>query len=383
MQMVKYNNCHVASNKKTKGDDLKMNSKTKKMLGILTAIMLSASLLAGCGGSSTSSSAAESGSASSGETSVPAVEPVEGDIGEHSWNLGMDSPAETATSFYGKTFAQQVSQLSGGKMTIEVYTDATLGGDVALLESCNAGDVTFVVQNTAPQVNFIPELGVFDMPMVYKTIEEFRAVFQDENFMGKISAYYDAAGYKLLGYADQTFRVMSSNKKVESIADFAGIKIRTMENPNHMAAWEAYGAAPTPMAFSELYTGLQQGTVDAQENPYAVIAANKLYEVQDYVIQTNHLPHILSLIMDPVAFDGLNADEQAIITQAAKSAVEATFAEADRLEAEKIAEIEASGTEIVPVSDELYSQMREAVQPVYDKIAEQVGQDLVDAYMGK
>ena len=98
--------------------------------------------------------------------------------------------------------------------------------------------------------------------------------------------------------ADQGFRVMSTNKPVNSFADFKGQKIRTMENSYHLAFWKALGANPTPMSFSEVYIGLQQHTIDAQENPYEVIVSNNLYEQQDYVVETNHLPHLISLIVN-------------------------------------------------------------------------------------
>lgn len=351
------------------------------------AVVLAMSMsMAACGGSSSSSSAPSATPSStapaSGGDAAPAAD-VGGDIGEHSWTLGMDSPKDTVTYAYGQKFADEINSLSGGKMMVDIYTDGTLGGDLALLESCQGGNVTFVVQNTAPQVNFIPELAVFDLPMAYPTIGEFRQIFSNEEFMGKISGFYEAAGYKLLGYSDQTFRVMSSNKKIESMDDFKGVKIRTMENPNHMDFWKTLGAAPTPMAFGELYTGLQQGTVVAQENPYAVIVANKFYEVQDYVVQTNHLPHILSLIMDPVAYSNLNDAEKAIVDQATANAIAYANEEADAMEATKIEEIKSNGTEIIPVTPELYEAMKAAAQPVYESIAGKVGQELVDAYLGQ
>lgn len=346
-----------------------------KKISALPALVLSLALvlaLTACGGQSAAPAA------------TPAADaPAAAGIGEHSWTLGIDSPKDTVTYFYAQKLADEVAALSDGKMVIDVYTDGTLGGDVALLESCKDGSVTFVVQNTAPQVNFIPELAVFDMPVVYPTIEEFRTIFDNESFMESISGFYANAGYRLLGYADQTFRVMSSNKAIATMDDFAGVKIRTMENPNHMDFWKAIGASPTPMAFGELYTGLQQGTVTAQENPYAVIAANKFYEVQQYVVQSNHLPHILSLIMNPAEYDALSADEKAVIDQAVENATAYARQEADALEAEKIKVISDSGTEILPVSPELYAQIKAASQPVYDSIAAKVGQELVDAYLGK
>lgn len=105
--------------------------------------------------------------------------------------------------------------------------------------------------------------------------------------------------------ADQGFRVMSTNKAVNSFADFKGQKIRTMENSYHLAFWKALGANPTPMSFSEVYIGLQQHTIDAQENPYEVIVSNNLYEQQDYVVETNHLPHLISLIVNDEFFKDL------------------------------------------------------------------------------
>lgn len=355
--------------------------KYSKLLALALSIATAFSLTA-CGSKPAASSAAP---ASSADPAASASTPAQagGNIGEHSWTLGMDSPKDTVTYFYGEKLSEEIAALSGGKMVIDVYTDGTLGGDVALLESCKDGSVTFVVQTTAPQVNFIPELAVFDMPAVYPTIQEFRAIFDNADFMGKVAGFYDAAGYKLLGYADQTFRVMSSNKKIEKFDDFSGVKIRTMENANHMAFWKALGAAPTPMAFGELYTGLQQGTVVAQENPYAVIAANKLYEVQDYIIQTNHLPHILALIMNPAEYNALNDEEKALLDQAVTTATAYAREQADKLEADKTKVIAESGTEVVPVSAELYAEIKAAAQPVYDSVAEKVGQDLVDAYLGK
>ncbi|HWP51567.1 MAG TPA: TRAP transporter substrate-binding protein [Clostridia bacterium] len=350
--------------------------KYSKLVALALSIATAFSLTA-CGSKPASSSAAPSSSAPAASSAAG------GNIGEHAWTLGMDSPKDTVTYFYGQKLSEELAALSGGKMTVDVYTDGTLGGDVALLESCKDGNVTFVVQTTAPEVNFIPELAVFDMPVVYPTIKEFREVFDNADFMGKIAGFYDKAGYKLLGYADQTFRVMSSNKKIEKFADFSGVKIRTMENANHMAFWKAIGASPTPMAFGELYTGLQQGTVTAQENPYAVIAANKLYEVQDYIIQTNHLPHILAMIMNPSEYNALNDEEKAVLEEAVASATVYAREQADVLEAEKTKVIEDSGTEIIPVSAELYAEIKAAAQPVYDTIAQKVGQDLVDAYLGK
>ena len=197
------------------------------------------------------------------------------EVQRYAWPLGTSSPEDTVTQLYSQKFADEVNRLSKGKMKIEVYPNSTLGGDRELLESCSDGDIPFVVQNTAPQVTFMPDTAVFDLPSAFTTIEEARAAVDNPVFYKKMEKVYEKGGFKLLGYADQGFRVMSTNKEVKSIDDFKGQKIRTMENSYHMDFWKALKANPTPMTFSEVYIGLQQKTIDAQENPYEVIVSSK------------------------------------------------------------------------------------------------------------
>lgn len=354
--------------------------KMKSLISIILVLVLAFSLTA-CGGKTTPETPAAP--ATPATPATPAAPDTSAQIGEHSWNLGIDSPEDTVTYLYGKKFADLISEASGGKMKIQIFANGTLGGDRELLESCKGGDVNFIVQTTAPQVNFMPKLAVFDLPVAYADIEGVRKALDNESFMKTIDQVYADGGYKLLGYADQSFRVMSTNKKVTTLEDFKGQKIRTMENPNHLAFWKALGANPAPMAFAEVYIGLQQGTIDAQENPYEVIVANKLYEQQKYIIQTNHLPHILSLITNKTLYDGLNDAEKAIIDKAVIEAKAYAREQADSRATDRMNAIEASGTEVVPVSAELYKQIVEVAQPVYDEIRVKVGDDLVNAYLGK
>lgn len=165
------------------------------------------------------------------------------------------------------------------------------------------------------------------------------------------------------------------------MADFKGQKIRTMENSYHMDFWKTLKAAPTPMTFSEVYIGLQQGTIDAQENPYEVIVSNRLYEQQDYVVNTNHLPHLISLIASDEFFAGLPEESQKIIMEAAELAREEARQASDDRIAEKIKVIEESGTEILELDDALREEMREAAQPVYDEIEKDVDREIVEAYL--
>lgn len=299
----------------------------------------------------------------------------------YAWPLATASPEDTVTQIFAEKFAKEVYDRSGGRMKIQVYANSTLGGDRELLETCADGDIPFVVQNTAPQVTFMPDLAVFDLPCVFDSLDACRKKVDDEQFYGLIGDVYTRGGYHLLGMADQGFRVMSTNKPVHDFSDFKGQKIRTMENSFHLAFWKALNANPTPMSFSEVYIGLQQNTIDAQENPIEVIVSNRLYEQQDYIVETNHLPHLISLIVNDDFFNNLSGEDQAIMTEAAKTATAYARNASDERIAERVATIEASGTTMITLSDETREQVRESAAPVYESIRAVIDGDIYEAYM--
>lgn len=329
----------------------------KKLISVLLALTMALGLSIGL-----------SGCAESGQT--------------YAWVLGTASPADTVTGLFAERFAEEVENLSNGELRIQVYHNSTLGGDTELIESCQCGDIPFVVQNTAPQVSYMPRLCLFDAPMVFGNLDQLHVVLDNETFMTKVNDIYQSGGFRLLAMADQNFRVMSTNIAISQLSDFNGIKIRTMENSNHIAFWKSIGSTPTPMAFAELYTGLEQHTVDAQENPYEVIVSSNFYDVQKYVVETNHLPHLLSLITNDGFYNNLPDDQKAIIDQAAAIARDFAREQAVARSDDRIATIENSGTcTVVPVSDELRDEMRSKCGDLYDTIREKVGDDeLFDAY---
>ena len=266
------------------------------------------------------------------------------EVQRYSWPLATASPEDTVTQIFAEKFAEEVSDLSDGKMKIQVYANSTLGGDRDLLETCSDGDIPFVVQNTAPQVSFMSDLAVFDLPCVFDSLDDCRKKIDDPEFYSLISDVYTNGGY-------------------------------------HLAFWKALGANPTPMSFSEVYIGLQQHTIDAQENPYEVIVSNNLYEQQDYVVETNHLPHLISLIVNDEFFKDLPEDEQEIMTEAAQLATEYAREQSDARIADKIATIEESGTEIITLSDKTRKEIREASKDVYESIREVIDPKIYDSYM--
>ena len=299
---------------------------------------------------------------------------------KYPWMIATDSPADTVTSIFANTFADEIERLSDGEIQMEVYENGTLGGDRELIESCKGKDIPFILQNTAPQVNFIPELAIFDLPVAYTNIEDVRKALDDATFMAMLNNVYERSGFRLLGMGDQSFRVMTTNKNIKSIQDFKGQKIRTMENKYHLAFWQSIGANPTPMTFSEVYIGLQQSTIDAQENPYEVVVSGKIYEQQDYIVQTNHLPHLLSLIVNDEFYKSLDKKTQKIVDEAAENAKNYARQQADDRVANRLKIITDSGTKIVEVRGDMIEELRRKASSVYEKIKQQTGDELYEAY---
>lgn len=293
------------------------------------------------------------------------------------FNISVDASDDEIISQFARKLKEELETRSKGQISAKVYTNGTLGGDAEALQSCADGSLAFVLSTTAPQVNMIGELAVFDLPNLYNNIEEFRAIFNNEAFTNKLKELYTKNGFHLLGIADSGFRVMTSNKKITTLADLQSVKIRTMQNANHIAIWKAYGANPTPMAFGEVYIGLQQGTIDAQENPIEVAVAGKFYEQQKYMILTNHLPHAIVCLMSGMAYDRLPDELQTVVEDAGKAATEYTRNLSDKQNKEQTEFIKGHGTEIISLSDEIHQEMRKVAGPVYDSIKEQVGDDMI------
>lgn len=288
-----------------------------------------------------------------------------------------DSGADTVTAKFMRDFAKRVEEKSGGKIKVETYSDSQVGGDSEIFEACQGGNISFVFQATSPQVSFIPEAAVLDAPMAFDNIEIARKVLDGELFE-KLKKYYSEKGVELIGIADQGFRETTSNKRIEKLSDFKGLKIRTMENPYHIKFWKALGANPTPMSYSEVYIGLQQGTIDAQENPLEAIIVPRFYEQQDYLVNTNHFIHPVTCIASSKVMDSLAEEEKKIVYEVAEeSKIWARNTTNNQLD-DRLEVIKESGTEIINLDKKTVDDMKKASEFVWTDIENNLGSDLID-----
>lgn len=306
------------------------------------------------------------------------------EIREFTMSLGMVTPKGSPSYIYAEKFAEEVSNLSNGKIKVDINTDEKLGTDRQMLKDIlNDVNINLIVQTTPPQVDFMPALSVFDIPMAYDNINDLRKVINDTNFYEKISNIYENGGYKLLGFSDPLFRQLTTNKNIQNIDDFNGIKIRTIQNKNHEEFWRLLGATLIPLPVSEIYTSLKHGFIDSADNPYENIIALKLYEQQKYLIRTNHLPHLVSLITSDKYYNSLSEAEKAIINEAAANATAYTREKANESSEESVKKLVDNGMIILDLPDETKQAMKLKAIPVYEKIRELVNDDnLINLYLG-
>ena len=178
-----------------------------------------------------------------------------------------------------------------------------------------------------------------------------------------------------------SFRVTSSNKAVRSIDDFSGIRIRTLDNKYHREFWNALGTSPTTVSFSELYMALEQGVVDAEENPLSTIYSSKFYEQQDYIILTNHIMFTLCYYVNENWWNSLDASYQQCISMAMEEALNSTVDFAAQVEAQSIADLEAEGVEIIQLDEATINEMKEAASSAYDMVRQDLGDEIVDSLL--
>ncbi|WP_316858646.1 DctP family TRAP transporter solute-binding subunit [uncultured Cohaesibacter sp.] len=222
----------------------------------------------------------------------------------------------------GQLFKKIVEEETNGAVKVNLFPDNQLGDDRVAVESTIFGDIDIAVSATSPLATIFSDFYLFDTPYIFLSPEQAYAGLDGP--AGK-AILESLAGKDLKGLAfwENGFRNFTSkNKKVSVPDDLVGMKVRTMENDVHLAAWKALGASPTPMAGTELFTALQQGTVDAQENSLGVIDGLKFNEVQNYLTTTQHVYTPYVVVMNLDKFNSLTEDQQAIIEKAAKQSTD-------------------------------------------------------------
>src|SRR5215471_7909079 len=282
-------------------------------------------------------------------------------------------------SHYGvaiDTFAREVEKRTNGRYKIQTFYSGALGAERESVEGVQLGTLDLTLTSTGPLPNFVPEVAILDIPFLFRDYAHARAVL-DSPIGQELLQKFPAKGMVALAWAENGFRHMTNSKRpVNSPDDLKGLKMRTMENPIHIEAYKQFGILPTPMAFTEVFTALQQGTVDGQENPLSVITAAKLDQVQKNLTLTGHVYSPAVILMNKAQWDKLSAPDKQAFQEAAKEAVKANRARVDEDEAKAVADLRAKGMAVVETIDK--SKFQATLAPVYADFGKRFGQDNID-----
>ncbi|HEY5899041.1 MAG TPA: TRAP transporter substrate-binding protein [Burkholderiales bacterium] len=276
-------------------------------------------------------------------------------------------------------FAELVAKASGGKMKVNLFPGGVLGSDQANVSALQGGTLDMVVLNSGILASQVKEFGIYDFPFMFASPKEADAVV-DGPFGSMMHAKLEPKGIVGLAYWELGFRqITNSRRPIHKLDDIAGLKLRVIPNAINVDWVKALGANPTPLPFPEVYAALDQKAIDGQENPMTVIAANKFYEVQKYLVVTNHQYNPQSLIFSKKVWDTLSAGNRKILADAAVEAGRHQR-EVSRGAANAALEtLKKNGMQVTELSAPELVKFREAMKPVVAKHSEVVGKETVDA----
>ena len=278
-----------------------------------------------------------------------------------------------------KKFAELVKAKSKGSLDVQVFGNSKLGNERDLIEGVSLGTVEMALSSTGPLPSFSKKFMVFDLPFIVQDRAKFYPILDGKVGQDMLDSL-GSKGIKGLVFFENGFRHMTNSKRpINKPEDMAGLKMRLMENPVHMETFKVLGANPSPMPFGELFTAMQQKTMDGQENPLLIIKTSKFYEVQKYLALTGHFYSPAVLMISDKLFKTLSPEQQTALLDAAKEA--RTFERNFIIESEKklVDELKAAKMEVTTPDKALFQK---ATESVYKKFEAEIGKDLIDQVRG-
>ncbi|MCL2478978.1 MAG: TRAP transporter substrate-binding protein [Treponema sp.] len=352
----------------------------KKFLLLALVLVLAQSLMAGGGGQQTAP-AASGGSSSAPSSSGPydSLQPV-------TLIFGSGTAPGAAGDLWGIAFCENVEKITGGKLKINYFGNSQLGVDTELQQQMLAGDIDIVSCQPAQTTSFVKEVAVFDLPMAFAkyNAQAIDKALNNSSFTKLINDGYAKAGMVCLGFLQgATFREMTSNREVRKLADFQGIKIRTMDSKFHVMFWKSLGTNPTPLPFTELYLSLQQGVVDAQENANDTNVSAMFFEVQKFLVNTHHILYLNQFLMNKKRFDSLAPAYQDAIRKAVAQATGTLSPNMQKINDDNKAVMIQKGMTSIDFPPSFVDDVVAKADGVYKAIRAEIGDPIVDALINE
>jgi TRAP-type transport system periplasmic protein len=286
---------------------------------------------------------------------------------DRTFKFGLQNPKGHPLEVGASKFAELVAAKSGGKLKVNVFAGGVLGGDAANVSALQGGTLEMLMLNSGILASQVKDFEVYDFPFMFANGKEADAVV-DGPVGQKLHAKLADKGIIGLAYTELGFRNITNSKHaINTVEDIAGLKLRVIPNAINVDWVKALGANPTPMAFPEVYAGLEQKAIDGQENPFSVVLANKLFEVQKYLAVTNHQYNPQSIIFSKKVWDTLSPAEQKVLQDAATETSKFQRQVARDAAGTALAELKKAGMQVSEFSPAEQAKLRDKLKPVIDK----------------
>jgi len=276
-------------------------------------------------------------------------------------------------------FEEIVERETGGRIDVQTFHSGQLGDDASAIAALQAGTQEVTFPSTGGVSRFVPGMFVFDLPFLFPGDFELIDSILGGPFGEYMLAKFPEHGLIGLGFGENGFRNLTNNaREVKSVADISGLKIRTMQNEIHLALWAKLGAMPAPLPFSEVFSALQTGVFDGQENPVSAIYFDRFFEVQRYVTVSQHVYSPFVLLMSEIFYENSNPEEQQLFREAAKEALahQKNIIRDDNVRL--LENIAAAGVTVTHLTPEAREEFVNATMPLYDQFRERIGGELLD-----
>mgnify|MGYP000259444872 CR=1 FL=1 len=290
-------------------------------------------------------------------------------------------PPENSNSRAMEVFKQEVERRSNGAIRVDTFPAMQLGGAKDNLDQVKTGTLQAAYLSTAFMTGFVPKLGVFNLPFLFKDRETaFRIL--DGPLGQELEREMERAGFKSLGFWENGWRHITNSKRPIAVPeDLAGLKIRLQNNSVHLRTFKLLGANPVPMDIKEVYAAMQQGVIDGHENPFCNTLNLKFYEVQKYLTVSGHFYDLMGAIMNKRFYDRLPRDAQQIVDAAARAATEFQRRQAAADDLGCFEELKRKGMQVTTMSPAALARFRELTRPVYREFERELGRDLIERFV--
>ena len=295
---------------------------------------------------------------------------------QYSMKFGHDMPEDSAQHAAALKYAELVKERTKGRVEVKVFPAQQLGTAPEMVQQAQMGTLEIVLPPTAKIGGFAPQLQLADLPFLFPTKGICYQVL-DGPVGDRLLSLLESKGLKGVSFWESGFKQMTANKPLRKAEDFAGLKFRVMESPILIAQYKQVKANPVPIDFAETYNALQQGVVDAQENPLVSIVNMKFYEVQKYTMLSNHGFLGYAFLFSKKVWDGLPADIQKILRDTARELAPVERQDTAKREAGYIERIRKGGSQIVEFTAAERAGLEKAFRPVHQQFAKTIGEDLL------